>query len=45
MEQIYLKIKKIIYELSDRYGYEIEKTFTNSKKLTIKIREKKSKKK
>jgi len=44
MEQIYLKIKKIIYELSDRYGYEIEKTFTNSKKLTIKNkREKKQK--
>jgi len=44
MEQIYLKIKKIIYELSDRYGYEIEKTFSNSKKLAIKSkREKKLK--
>ena len=45
MEQIYLKIKKIIFELSERYGYEIEKTFSNSKKLTIKNKKEKEKEK
>ena len=45
MEQIYLKIKKKIFELSDKYGYEIEKTLSNSKRLVKKKKEKEKKQK
>jgi hypothetical protein len=45
MEQIYLKIKKIVFELSDRYGYEIEKKFSNSKKSIFKNKKEKEKEK
>ena len=44
MEQIYLKIKKIIFELSDRYGFDIEKAFPNKKNLLIKNKKEKEKK-
>ena len=45
MEQIYLKIKKLIFELSERYGYKIRKTFSDSQKLNNNKKKKKKKKK